>query len=176
MSLIVPIYGFWAVLALAAMQDAWELRISNAFPVALVALYAAWVAVAGFETDIWQNVAVFVFALSAGLFLFAKRWLGGGDVKLFAAAALWFDFRAAPYLLMSIVLAGAVLGAVFIIARRLVPAGVQERSGWVTLRKKGPIPYGLAIAAGAILCGQVYGFNPAGPGAAKPPVTSWQVR
>jgi prepilin peptidase CpaA len=172
MSPIVLTYGFWAVLALAAMQDAWELRISNAFPVALVALYATWVAVAGFETDIWQNAAVFVFALSAGLFLFAKRWLGGGDVKLFAAAALWFDFHAAPYLLMSIVIAGAVLGATFIVARRLVPAGVQERTGWVTLRKKGPIPYGLAIAVGAIVCGQVYGFNPAGP-AATPPPTSW---
>ena len=154
-------YGFAGLLLCAAAQDMWKLRISNLFPVALVALYVIRAASVGFQLDMWQNLAVFAFALSVGIFLFAKKWLGGGDVKLFAAAALWFDFQAAPYLVIAITFGGALLALLFIFVRRMLPTGLAERSGWLSLKSRGPIPYGLAIAAGAILCSQVYEFNPA---------------
>ena len=32
--------------------------------------------------------------------------------------------------------------------------------GWVLLRRQGPIPYGLAIAAGALLAIHIRGVNP----------------
>jgi prepilin peptidase CpaA len=154
--------AFCSILMFAAAQDVWQLRISNIFPVALVALYIGWVAFSGFEFDIWQNLVVFTFTFATGLFLFSRQWLGGGDVKLLASAALWFDLSAAPYLLLCVTLGGAAISLGFIIVRRFVPTGVHERTGWVALKRKGPIPYGLAIAAGAILCGQVYGYNPTG--------------
>jgi prepilin peptidase CpaA len=154
-------YGFSALLLLAAGQDLWKLKISNIFPIALIALYLARAMFVGLQSDMWQNVAVFALALSVGIFLFAKRWLGGGDVKLFAATALWFDFVAAPYLLFAITFGGAIIALAFIFIRRLLPAGLEEKTGWVSLKRKGPIPYGLAIAVGAILCSQVYAFNPA---------------
>ena len=154
-------YGFSALLLLAAGQDMWKLKISNIFPIALIALYLARALFVGLQSDMWQNVAVFAFALSAGTFLFAKRWLGGGDVKLFAATALWFDFIAAPYLLFAITFGGALIALAFIFIRRLLPAGLADKTGWVSLKRRGPIPYGLAIAVGAILCSQAYGFNPA---------------
>lgn len=154
-------YGYSALLLLAAGQDLWKLKISNIFPIALIALYVARTMFVGFQSDMWQNAVVFAFALSAGTFLFAKRWLGGGDVKLFAAAALWFDFVAAPYLLVAITFGGAMIALVFIFTRRLLPAGLEAKTGWVSLKRGGPIPYGLAIAVGAILCSQTYAFNPA---------------
>lgn len=154
-------YGFSALLLLAAGQDLWKLRISNIFPIALIALYLVRAVFVGWQSDMWQNLAVFSLALSAGTFLFAKRWLGGGDVKLFAATALWFDFVAAPYLLVAITFGGALIALVFIFMRRLLPAGLDEKTGWESLKRRGPIPYGLAIAIGAILCSQVYEFNPA---------------
>lgn len=156
-------FATWALFIAAALEDVWRLRISNIWPVALIALFPFWVWRAGVETDLWQNAAFFAFSLSAGLLLFSRKWLGGGDVKLFAAAALWFDFNAAPYLLMAITLGGCVLGLLFIVMRRLLPANIAERTGWVCLKPKGPIPYGIAIAAGSILCSQQYGFNPAPP-------------
>lgn len=159
----VIIYATWAIFVAAALQDLWRLRISNILPVMLVALFPLWVWRTGFETDLWQNAALFAFSLSAGLLLFSRKWLGGGDVKLFAASALWFDFHAAPYLLMAITLGGGVLGLLFILVRRLLPKNTAELTGWVCLKPKGPIPYGIAIAVGSILCGQFYGFNPAPP-------------
>ncbi len=159
--------GFSGLLLCAAAQDMWKLRISNFFPVAIVGLYFARAMSIGFQTDMWQNLALFLFTLSAGIFLFAKKWLGGGDVKLFAAAALWFDFSAAPYLLFAITLGGALVALVFIFVRRLLPSRFADRIGWAALKAKGPIPYGLAISAGAILCSQVYAFNPAPQPTAK---------
>lgn len=160
-------YGFGMLLLLAAGQDLWKLRISNVFPVALIVLYIFRAIFIGFQTDMWQNMALFALVLSAGIILFAQRWLGGGDVKLFAATALWFDFTAAPYLLFAITFGGALVALAFIFMRRLLPAGLEEKTGWQSLKHKGPIPYGLAIAAGAMICSQVYEFNPAPQRSAK---------
>lgn len=156
-------YASWTIFAAAALQDLWRLRISNILPVLLIALFPLWVWSTGFEADLWQNVALFAFSLLAGLFLFSREWLGGGDVKLLAAAALWFDFHAAPYLMMAVAFGGGALGLLFILIRRLLPKTIAELTGWVCLKPKGPIPYGIAIAAGSIACGQLYGFNPAPP-------------
>lgn len=156
-------YATWAIFVVAGLQDLWRLRISNILPVTLIALFPLWVWRTGFENDLWQNAAFFLFSLSAGLLLFSRKWLGGGDVKLFAASSLWFDFHAAPYLLMAITIGGGVLGLLFIIVRRMLLKNTAELTGWLCLKPKGPIPYGIAIAAGSILCGQFYGFNPAPP-------------
>src|SRR3546814_8001912 len=58
------------VLVAAAVEDMARLRISNIFPLLVIGLYAAWVAVVGWENDIWRNGTVFLgmFALGCGLF------------------------------------------------------------------------------------------------------------
>lgn len=152
------LYAFWAVLLLAAAQDLWKLRISNLFPIALVVLFVGWHAYTGFSFALWQNLAVFAFVLSAGVVLFAIRWFGGGDVKLFAAAALWFDLARAPAFLMCVTIGGAVLALLFIAVRHLLPADFGEKTGWAALRRRGPIPYGMAIAGGTILCSALNGI------------------
>lgn len=153
------LYAYWAVLLLAAAQDLWKLKISNLFPIALVALFVGWHAYLGFSLALWQNLAVFTFVLSAGIVLFAMRWFGGGDVKLFAASALWFDLTVAPRFLLCVTLGGAVLALMFIAIRHLLPADFGERTGWAALRRRGPIPYGMAIAGGSILCSSIYGIG-----------------
>ena len=40
------------------------------------------------------HFAVFAAALVAGMVMFALGWIGGGDAKLFAAAALWLGWPA----------------------------------------------------------------------------------
>ena len=88
------------------------------------------------------GVAILVFGLFAGLF--ALGWMGGGDVKLVAAVALWLPWQAVLLLLVLMSLAGGALTLVMV-ARRKLAGGQQEIE----------IPYGVAIAFGALwLIGQ----------------------
>lgn len=157
----VILYLFYAVVVCAALQDLAQLRISNLFPIAVVALFGAWLASVGIEFDVWENALVFAVTLLGGALLFSRGWLGGGDVKLLAAIALWFDIAGGLTLIVYVAIGGGLLALAFLIARRLIPA---PRHGGIrppALRPRGPIPYGLAIATGALLCATWHGPNPA---------------
>jgi prepilin peptidase CpaA len=127
----------------AAIEDAVRLRISNltCAVVALAAIVAA--AMHGFSPSLWQNAVVFIALLAAGTGAFAAGWMGGGDVKLFAAAGLWFTLSSAVALITAVFLAGGVVALISIVIRRLV------RRDQSTKARSGRIPYGLAITAGA---------------------------
>lgn len=87
----------------------------------------------------WQlGIAVITFAVTAGLF--ALRAMGGGDVKLLTALALWVRPEHFAYLVAIMALLGGVLTIAFgmwHVARR--------RTGRIA------IPYGIAISAAALL-------------------------
>lgn len=138
------------LLLAAAAEDAARLRISNV-TVVLVVVGAIVAAIAvGPEFRMWQNLAVFAALLAVGTPLFAAGKLGGGDVKLLAATGLWFDLGGALGMLLAVVLAGGVL-ALLILAVRLFgwSEGVLRRVQ--VLRPGAGIPYGVAIAAGALI-------------------------
>ncbi len=82
-------------------------------------------------------IALAVFIVSAGLF--AIKMMGGGDVKLLTALALWIEPSAFMQLLIIMAIAGGVLtivmGAYHFIQRQ------KERLA---------IPYGVAIAFGGL--------------------------
>jgi prepilin peptidase CpaA len=83
------------------------------------------------------GVALAAFAVLAGLF--ALRMMGGGDVKLLTALALWIEPASFLQLLVVMALAGGVLTLVM---------GVWH----ITRRQpnKLAIPYGVAIAFGGL--------------------------
>ncbi|HEU4695934.1 MAG TPA: prepilin peptidase [Sphingomicrobium sp.] len=127
-------------LAAAAIEDAVRLRISNitcgaVFIAALVAM-----ALHGFSFSLWQNAVVCIAILVLGTPAFAAGWLGGGDVKLLAALGLWFNLQAALSLVAAVFIAGGVVALMFILVR----FARRDR------RKERRIPYGLAIAIGAV--------------------------
>ena len=130
-------------LAAAAIQDAVMMRIANLLSLAVLLLGLAAMALHDFAWPMWQNGALFLGLLLLGTAAFATGNLGGGDVKLLAALGLWFDFRDAVLLVIAVTIAGGLLALVMIIGRRLV-ARVRKRPA-----KRGMIPYGIAIAAGA---------------------------
>lgn len=141
---------FAVLLIVAAAQDALRLRISN-FTVLLVIVAAVAAAIiTGFRLDLWQNLAVFFVLLVAGTPLFAAGKLGGGDVKLLAAVGLWFSVKSAAWMLIAVLLAGGVL-AIVVLALRAFSWSDAARERAVILRPKGGIPYGVAIAAGALI-------------------------
>ena len=140
-----------AVLLLAAAaEDAVRLRISNLI-VLLVLLGAIVAAVlVGPELALWQNLAVFSGLLAIGTPMFAAGKLGGGDVKLLAAVGLWFDFTGALQMILAVLLAGGVL-ALAVLVLRTIGWSEEIRRRVVLLRPGGGIPYGVAIAAGALI-------------------------
>ncbi|WP_375196221.1 prepilin peptidase [Sphingobium sp.] len=150
------------VLIAAAMEDMARLRISNIFPMLVMGLYAVWVAVAGWESGIWHNGVVFLGVFALGCGLFALRWMGGGDVKLMAACALWFDWLGAVPWFIYITVGGGLLALVIMAGRRLVPQTARANSSLAIFAAKGPIPYGVAIALGTIMALYLTGPNPSG--------------
>jgi prepilin peptidase CpaA len=83
------------------------------------------------------GVALAAFVILAGLF--AIKMMGGGDVKLLTALALWVQWDAFIQLLMVMALAGGVLTIVMGIYH------IMRRQ-----RDKLAIPYGVAIAFGGL--------------------------
>ena len=129
-----------AALLAAAIEDMVRMRISNITVLAVLAAAIAAMAFEGFHGPLWQNAVVFGAVLAIGTLMFARNLLGGGDVKLFAATALWVNFSAALALLVMIFLAGGVVALLYILVRKF--RGISRRDA-------SRIPYGVAIAAGA---------------------------
>ena len=83
------------------------------------------------------GVALAAFVLLAGLF--ALKMMGGGDVKLLTALALWIPWDVFLQLLMVMALAGGVLTIVMGIYH------IMRRQ-----RDRLAVPYGVAIAFGGL--------------------------
>ena len=129
------------LLVVAAVIDVRTFRISNSLNLA-VALLAPlyWLSIA---LPLWPNAAIQlgigagVFALLAGAFY--AGMMGGGDVKLAAALALWFSPASTLKFLVLMSIAGGVVTLVAIALHRL-----RKRTG------RPEIPYGVAIAFGGL--------------------------
>ena len=147
-----PIWLAWCLAALlvaAAIEDAVRMRISNilclaAFVGAIVAMIAG-----GLEVALWQNLLLFAALLGAGTLLFGKGKMGGGDVKLLAAVGLWCSLKTALTLLPAVFITGGLLALMIIAARTIAPKGAGGRI--IVLKPGSGIPYGIAIAAGALI-------------------------
>ena len=141
---------FTVLLLTAAAEDAVRLRISNFTVLLVIAAAVIAAVVVGPTLSLWQNLVVFAALLAAGTPMFAAGKLGGGDVKLLAAVGLWFHLKGALWMLLDVVLAGGVL-AILIIALRSLGWNEKIRRRVFLLRPGGGIPYGVAIAAGALI-------------------------
>ncbi len=134
-------------LALAAAEDAIRLRISNILVIAVAAGAIVAIFAEGPSFALWQNIAFGAAILAVGTALFSGGMVGGGDVKLFAAVALWVDLEHAPALLAAVFIAGGLLAAAMLSLRLLPGRG----SGGAGLRASSRrVPYAIAIASGAL--------------------------
>lgn len=86
--------------------------------------------------------------------------MGGGDVKLLGAAACFDPHLRAGQLALAIALAGGMLSLLYLALRHLpAPVPLMHRVGFWRrilrverrrIRARGPLPYGVAIAAGCV--------------------------
>jgi prepilin peptidase CpaA len=130
------------LLVAAGVEDVRSREIANAKNLAIALLAPAWWWAAGL--DPWPDMAiqlalgVATLALFAGLF--ALGAMGGGDVKMIAALALWFPWPVLSQFLVVMSLAGGAVTLLLMLERR-----------WH--RAPGPleVPYGVAIAVAGLL-------------------------
>ncbi len=132
-----------AVILLSAGTEDARLRTIANWKNALIALLAPiWWVASGMT--LWPDIAIqigialLVFAFFCGAFHFGQ--MGGGDVKLIGALALWFPFQSLVWMLivMSLV-GGAITLAIIVDQWRRKDSGPAE------------IPYGVAIAIAAMM-------------------------
>lgn len=134
-----------AVLALLLLVAAWgdlkrrEIPNGLNLTIALLAIPFWWAS----GLTLWPDVAlqIGVAALVFVLFVaaFAIGAMGGGDVKLIGAVALWLPWQAIIMLLVVMSLAGGALTAVMLIRKRLKKSDTAIE-----------VPYGVAIAFGGL--------------------------
>ncbi len=143
-----------ALVIVAGLKDLTSMKIPNWISGLLILAFFPAALVLGLgPVDIGLHLAIGLAALLVGMGLFALNLLGGGDVKLMAAACLWLGVSGSGVF----VLATAVIGGLFSLALLLGRAWLQPWVGagpgwWVQLMEpKGHIPYGVAIAGGALV-------------------------
>jgi len=137
-----------AMLLVAATGDLRARIIPNWLnaAIALLAIPFWWLS----GLSLWPEVVAQI-AIAAGVFaVFAIAFrigaMGGGDVKMVAALALWLPPLAVLKLLVIMSLAGGVLTVAMLVRHRLAKAGGRLE-----------IPYGVAIAFGGFwLIGERY--------------------
>ena len=145
------------ILLATAVIDAQRFIIPNRLVLALLAGFAIAGPLLLPLEMIPRHLAAGLVVLGVGLLLFRFRLLGGGDVKLFAAVAVWVGFNVVLILhLLFVVLAGGALSLLLLAARTrlgreivgplLAVAGASPR----VLDKGAPVPYAVAICVGSL--------------------------
>jgi prepilin peptidase CpaA len=141
-------------LIVAAVYDVATLTIPNWLSLILVGLFPAAGILAGFGPSEWAwHLGVGLFALCAGIAIFAFGFAGGGDAKLFAAGALYMGFSGIGPFIFAVAMAGGALVVCLLLVRRVpLPVSFVSQPWVARLYQKGQgVPYGVAIAAGALM-------------------------
>jgi prepilin peptidase CpaA len=129
------------LLVWAGIEDARTREIANWKNITIALLAPLWWWTSGMT--LWPDmvlqvgIAAVVFALFCSAFAFG--WMGGGDVKMIGALALWFPLQLLVWMLVVMSIAGGVLTVLMLFDRGARKGGEIE------------IPYGVAIAFAALL-------------------------
>jgi prepilin peptidase CpaA len=145
---------FPALMAFAASSDLFTMTISNRVTVALVLGFLAMALMTGLPPQaMLEHGGAALLVLVVSFLLFARGWIGGGDAKLAAATALWFGWsHLFDYVLYASLLGGVLTLGLLQFRKFALPAPLAAMN-WVERlhRPEGGVPYGIALAAAALL-------------------------
>jgi prepilin peptidase CpaA len=145
---------FPALMAFAASSDLFTMTISNRVSLILAGGFFLLAGVNGMSVnDVLMHVGAAAVVLAFAFGFFARGWIGGGDAKLAAATTLWLGFDyLLPYLIYASLFGGAL--TLLLLQFRMTPLpALLARQEWVERlhRKDGAVPYGIALAAAALI-------------------------
>jgi prepilin peptidase CpaA len=130
------------------------MTISNRVSLALAAGFLVLAVLGGMGLhDILSHVGAGLIVLAAAFACFAMGWVGGGDAKVAAGAALWFGFGHLLNYLVYASLFGGLLTLLLLQFRQWpLPYAVTGQAWLLKLHaKESGIPYGIALAIGALM-------------------------
>ena len=145
---------FPALMAFAAASDLFTMTISNRVSLALIAGFAALAVFGGMGLhDILMHFGAGAVVLVVAFACFAMGWVGGGDAKVAASAALWFGFdHLLNYLRYASLLGGALTVLLIQFRQWPLPAPLAGQAWLDRLHdNKSGVPYGIALALGALI-------------------------
>jgi prepilin peptidase CpaA len=138
----------------AAVSDLFTMTIPNWLSLALGAGFLACALLVGLPLQqILLHVSCGLLVLAVGFTMFALGWIGGGDVKLAAATALWLGFDKVLEYVLTASIGGGLLTLAILSLRALPLPAFALGWDWMTRlhdRKSG-VPYGIALAGAALL-------------------------
>ena len=115
---VLPPAAVLGLLVWAMVTDLCERRIANAVPAGIALLWLAQVMLIEGDTPSWQTGLGVLAVCALALVAWRLGWLGGGDVKLLGALALWAaDTALVPFLLLT----GLLGGCLALLWSRLAP-------------------------------------------------------
>ena len=145
---------FPALMAFAAASDLLTMTISNRVSLALVAGFLVLAPLGGMGFyDILSHLGAGATVLVVAFGCFAMGWVGGGDAKIAAGAALWFGFgHLLEYLLYASLFGGALTLLLLQFRQWPLPYQLAGQAWLIKLHaKESGIPYGIALAIGALM-------------------------
>jgi prepilin peptidase CpaA len=145
---------FPALMAFAAASDLFTMTISNRVSLALLGGFLGLAVLSGMglhDILLHAGAGAAVLALAFGCFAFG--WIGGGDAKIAAGAALWFGFaHLLDYLVYASLFGGALTLLLLQFRQWPLPYSLGGQPWLLKLHAKDTgIPYGIALAVGALM-------------------------
>lgn len=141
----------------AGIADYASLQIPNWLNGLIAASIMPFVLLSGMPVEIFAwHVAAAIVTFLVGLVLFFMRLIGGGDVKMLAACALWVGWAPLPGFLVLTLVAGGVLAMgtlAWTSVNHLMKSRQDGEPFWLraATNTRVQLPYGLAIAAGGTM-------------------------
>jgi prepilin peptidase CpaA len=148
------VFLFPALMAFAASSDLFTMTISNRLSLVLAGAFFPLTLVTGMSlAAVGWHLAAAGLVLGCAFIFFWRGWIGGGDAKLAAATALWFGFEhLLDYMLNAALLGGALTLLLLQFRKYPLPRFVANQPWILRLHEKGGgVPYGIALAAAAML-------------------------
>ncbi len=146
--------AFPAAMTFAGSMDLVTMTIPNKISLFLLAAFIALAPAVGLgPVDIAMHMAAGGLMLGVGIFMFAMGWVGGGDAKMFAAIALWLGFDYLGEFALFAAIAGGLLTFGLLFFRTLPLPPFLGQHAWIAKlhHPRTGVPYGIALAAGALI-------------------------
>ncbi len=145
--------SFLMLVMAAAWFDAWKYIIPNTIPIALAVLFCVIAAFHFEDIAVLEHLGAGALVFCVGILAFQYGVLGGGDIKLLSAIALWVGLNLLPVFLIAVALFGGILALFLLTVRYLM--GWAARAQWISVeppavfRPGEKVPYAIAIGAGS---------------------------
>ena len=161
---VIRLLLFPALMAFAASSDLLTMTISNRLSLALAGGFFLLTAMTGMSLPaIGMHLAAAAVVLVVTFGCFSQGWIGGGDAKLAAATALWLGFdHLLDYAIYASLFGGALTLLILQFRRFPLPATLAQQKWIARLHEAGGgVPYGIALAAAALVVYPKTGWMPA---------------